>query len=327
MSRDLSSIRLSRLNSLVLAFYSTPRMTKQEIMNRLEYSNQRTLERDLAFLRNEYAVDIDYNRSTRQFVFHGRGKFLVSTILTEREVTSMAAGLKMAAHFLPHLEEACQDLWGKLKGVLPEGLPEKGEKLALSSVVALPVSSMDPAVFETLVNAVNDRKTVRLRYCSPYGDCETREHVVSPWGMYFRAHAWYLWSWSCEKEHPMTLRIGRISSIVAFGTPPYVEPPKDQNVESYASSAWYGCTGDEIHDVAIEVEPPLAKVVGETVWHPSQKIEEREDGSILLYAKVPHLGDVARWVMASSPYARVLQPLELKQQIHELGAKASKDHC
>lgn len=327
MSRDLSSIRLSRLNSLVLAFYSTPRMTKQEIMNCLEYSNQRTLERDLAFLRDEYAVDIEYNRSMRQYVFHGRGKFLVSTTLTEREVTSMAAGLKMAAHFLPHLEGPCQDLWGKLKGVLPEGLPEKGEKLALSSVVALPVSSMDQAVFETLVNAVNDKKTVRLRYCSPYGDCETREHVVCPWGVYFRAHAWYLWSWSCEKDHPMTLRIGRISSIVAYGTPPYVEAPHDQDVESYASSAWYGCAGEEIHDVAIEVKPPLARVVGETVWHPSQKIEERDNGSILLTATVPNLGDVARWVMASSPYARVIQPLELINQIHDLGEKTCENHC
>jgi len=326
LSRDLSSIRLSRLNDLVLAFYSTPRMSKKEIMQRLEYANDRTLERDLAFLRDEYAVDISYNRSTRQYVFHGRGKFLVSTTLSEREVTSMAAGLKMAGHFLPHLEDACQSLWGKLKGVLPEGLPEKGEQLALSTVVALPVSSMDPAVFETLFNAIQDKRTVRLRYCSPYGDGASREHVVCPWGMYFRAHAWYLWAWCCEKENPMILRIGRISSIVAYGTPPYVDPPRNQDIESYASSAWYSCPGEEIHEISISIEPPLAKVVGETTWHPTQEIRQEEDGSIVLTANVPNLGDVARWVMASAPYAKVLQPRALKEQLQELGMSILENH-
>jgi predicted DNA-binding transcriptional regulator YafY len=69
LPRDLSSVRLSRLNSLVLAFYSTPRMSKREIITRLEYSSDRTFERDLAYLRDEYAVDISYNRNTSQYVF------------------------------------------------------------------------------------------------------------------------------------------------------------------------------------------------------------------------------------------------------------------
>lgn len=125
MSRDLSSIRLSRLNSLILAFYSSRRMTKDQLMNCLEYSNPRTLERDLAFLRDEYAVDIIYDRSARQYIFNGRGKFLVSTTLTEREVTAMAAGLRMAAHFLPHLQEPSRDLWSKFKGVLPRAFPKR----------------------------------------------------------------------------------------------------------------------------------------------------------------------------------------------------------
>ena len=109
MPRDLSSVRLSRLNSLVLAFYSTPRMSKREIITRLEYSSDRTFERDLAYLRDEYAVDISHNRNTSQYVFLRGSPF--STALTEREVTSMAAGLKWLP-ILPHLEDACTELWG-----------------------------------------------------------------------------------------------------------------------------------------------------------------------------------------------------------------------
>jgi predicted DNA-binding transcriptional regulator YafY len=98
------------------------------------------------------------------------------------------------------------------------------------------------------------------------------------------------------------------------------------DVETWASSAWYGCAGDEIYNVKIEVEPPLATVVGETVWHPTQNIEQKKDGSIFLTATVPDLGDVARWVLASSPYAKVVEPPELKSQIRELSRKTFEKH-
>jgi replicative superfamily II helicase len=76
----------------------------------------------------------------------------------------------------------------------------------------------------------------------------------------------------------------------------------------------------------LKIEPPLAAVVAETTWHPTQKIEENEDGSIILSATVPNLGDVARWVMASAPYAKALEPTELKSQLYELGTSIVNSH-
>ncbi|OPZ31818.1 MAG: hypothetical protein BWY99_02876 [Synergistetes bacterium ADurb.BinA166] len=61
--------------------------------------------------------------------------------------------------------------------------------------------------------------------------------------------------------------------------------------------------------------PPLARVVAETVWHPSQRVEECEDGAIILRASVPDIGEVVRWMLAGAPYALPLEPPELRERL------------
>ena len=56
MPRDLSSIRIARLNDLVQELSSRPFLPRKELMSRLEYTHGRTLERDLAFLKYQYWV-------------------------------------------------------------------------------------------------------------------------------------------------------------------------------------------------------------------------------------------------------------------------------
>lgn len=218
MATDMCSVRLTRLNQLVMEFYKVSNPTRKHLYSSLGYRCARTLERDLKYLREQYGVDIRFTRSTMTYHLEGMGTFLVNLQLSEREVTSLAAGLGMASHFLPHLSKSCENMWAKIQMVIPKTLADQGRKLAGSAVVALPVSRMDTGVFETLIGAISDRRTVRFRYRSPY------------------------------------------------------------------------------------------------------------NGAITLRACVPELGDVARWVMASAPYAEVLEPVLLREQVEQLGEGVAAVH-
>ncbi len=316
MPRDLSSIRIARLNDLVQELSSRPFLPRKELMSRLEYTHGRTLERDLAFLRDQYGVQIDYDRHRGAYRLSGTGRFLALFDLTEREVTALAAGLGMATHFLPHLQEECASLWGKVRFRLPAGLSDHGERLGQSAVVALPVSPLDPKVFETCLNAIRQSKTIRIRYRSPYRDGSYKDYELSPWGVFFRAHAWYLWAGSPQCGEARTFRVSRIARVV-MEERPLDMPPPEGGVAAFARSAWYACPGEPCHEVRIRVKPPLADVVAETRWHASQKLEKEAGGSLLLSATVPDLDEVARWVMASAPYAEVLEPAELREKIEK----------
>ena len=53
-------------------------------------------------------------------------------------------------------------------------------------------------------------------------------------------------------------------------------------------------------------------------WHPSQQTMLQPDGSVVLTAEVPHLEDVARWVLAGAPNAKVIAPPQLRHIVRDL---------
>jgi predicted DNA-binding transcriptional regulator YafY len=315
LARDVSSVRLSRLNRLMLLFYQHARLSRKEIFREVGYASGRTFERDVEFLRDEYGVEIVYSRASRQYSMCSRGTFILNCTLDEREALALSAGLSMARHFLPHLGGTAGGLWGKLKALLPEELAQQGDELGRSAVVALPVSSVDPEIFEIVLDACRTSQVLELSYTSPYGDGLPRTHKVYPWGVFFRAHAWYLWAGNAQYPDTGTYRISRIDSARPAVNAPFVAPPEEEDLQSYASSAWYASAGKACEPVRIKALPPLSRVVAETVWHPSQQIEELDDGSIILSATVPDLDEVARWILASAPYALPVEPPELKERL------------
>jgi Predicted transcriptional regulator len=153
-----------------------------------------------------------------------------------------------------------------------------------------------------------------------------KDYELSPWGVFFRAHAWYLWAGNPSCGEARTFRISRIAQVVMEERPMDMPPP-ETGVAAFAQSAWYACPGEPCHDVTIRVRPPLADVVAETPWHVSQALFRERDGTLLLSAKVPDLDEVARWVMASAPYAEVIEPLGLREKLQILAKKALDMHA
>ncbi len=315
MPRETSSVRLSRLNKLMRALYSKPFISGKELLPSLGYASRRTFERDLSFLREEYGTEIIYDASKQAYTLKGRGSFILNCTLSEQEVLGLVAGLQMAGHFLPHLSREMNSLWGKIKGSLPQNLAECGEELGNNTVLALPVSTMDADIFGRIIDAIRSAHTIRFDYRSPYGSEPGRRRTVSPWGVFFQSHAWYLWGSHDKHEGGATYRISRIKTLEPKLDTPYCPKPADKTLSEYASSGWYAYTGDAQIKVAIKITPPLAEIVPETVWHPTQKTETHADGSITLTAHVADIGAVARWVMASAPYAQALEPQELRDAV------------
>jgi predicted DNA-binding transcriptional regulator YafY len=79
--------------------------------------------------------------------------------------------------------------------------------------------------------------------------------------------------------------------------------------------------------VRIQFAPEAARAVKEREWHPTQRIEEKPDGSVILKMSVQGLSEVARWVLYHAPYAKVLEPEELKKTVAEHAKRAVEAHA
>ena len=141
------------------------------------YEQNRTLQQDLDFLRDEGA-DIVYDRKSRKYVLRREGSLLVNIKISGGEVKALAAGLKMAAHFLPHLEDDAGELWEKIAVYIPQDLAQEGYSLARSTIISIPAAKVKPEVFSLLTEARHKRRAVSILYVSPGN--KPREWTVSP---------------------------------------------------------------------------------------------------------------------------------------------------
>lgn len=67
--------------------------------------------------------------------------------------------------------------------------------------------------------------------------------------------------------------------------------------------------------VGIHFNRHAAAYVRERQWHPSQRIDEQDDGTLILTLTVNHLLELKRWILSWGDGAQVLAPAELAEDI------------
>lgn len=330
MPREVSSFRIRRLKNLLLLLRARGEqgVETDTLLRQCEYSSRRLLQDDIRMLREEFGAEIVFSRKyPPRYRLTYEGDFLLLLTLTDRDVVTLVAGLGMASHFLPHTREACQALWSKMQRLLPDSSVSFGQWLANAATVATPVSDMDGAVFEQLLQALRSRFMVALEYVSPYGTREVRTHILAPWGVFFRSHAWYLLAGKEGYATPGVFRLSRVRALHPLPNLPFIEPPKDYSQEHFTASAWYVAPGTPEHDIRLHVVEPMATIVAETHWHPSQTLQRVAEDALVLSARVPDLREVARWVLSAAPYITVLDPPELRTLVHDWSAQMMEQNA
>ena len=306
MSADISSIRIERLNNLMRQLILYPNMPRNELMRKLEIDNVRTLQRDIKYLRDLYNADIEYDFRMRAYKCKNHGSFYVNLKLDLDEITSLSSGIQMTKHFLPHLAPACDRLWCKIEKLLSRELIAHGKSLGQSAEVAAPVAKMDTEIFSTLISAAHNHNAVSILYKSPYGDTEPRRHELSPWKFYFQEYAWYMLAWNHFFKKEGVWRISRIKAV-DMSAGEYMPCSCEADFENIISSVWFAWSKDLRYEVHLKILPPLAESISEIMWHPTQTIEEMNDGSVLLKAKVSEIEPIEWWVEKNRKYVSFIK--------------------
>ena len=315
MPKDMTSIRHDRLSKVMAFLQSKVKASHDEIYSIGEYTSNRTFQNDLYYLRGIYGADIKYDVHKKLYVMESAGTFQLNLKITKHEIEALTAGLSMAAHFLPHLQKSADSLWDKLRNFIPEEIILHGSEILCSTMMASPVAKVDPEVFNTLLEAKQEKKVVNILYAAP--EKMPKQWLLSPYDFYFRGNAWYMVSYNHKFENLGIHRVSRIISA-SISDEEYVKPEDGGFTEDYTLSAWHVIPGYGKISVKVRITEPLAETFREVKWHPSQKIEECEEGGVILSAEVPNLYEFARWVMSGAPHVIVIEPEELKDTVRKV---------
>ncbi|MCS7305400.1 MAG: transcriptional regulator [Thermoguttaceae bacterium] len=204
----------------------------------------------------------------------------------------------------------------KLQSSLPARQQERLRRAAESIEIHLPQTNPlfgRQEVFGRLLQALAERRAVRIRYYR-IQDGQFAQTKVSPYRLFFSRRSWYLIGRSTVHRAVRTFNVGRIQEVTILED--RVRVPQRFSIDRYLRNAWHLIPEPgRDQQVHIRFGPKVATNVAEVIWHKTQRIEFRPDGSLDFYVTVSGLNEISWWILGYGQEAEVIQPLELRQLI------------
>ena len=214
---------------------------------------------------------------------------------------------------LPFLEPARSAVL-KLTSSLPERLREQlRTKREALKVIMPPSNSLlgHQSMFDQLVEAVSQRRSVRISYRGPL-DSEECSSLVHSYQLFFSRRSWYLIGRSSLHRATRTFHLGRISKLEILDD--HYKIPRGFSVERYLRNAWHLIPepGPD-RKVVVRFSKMVAQNVAEVGWHKTQRASFNDDGTMDFQVTVSGLKEIAWWILGYGDQAEVIQPAELRR--------------
>jgi predicted DNA-binding transcriptional regulator YafY len=167
-------------------------------------------------------------------------------------------------------------------------------------------------VVTRLVDATLSHRKVRVVYYS-LSSRRVKEYAIEPYRVAYGDGGMYLFAFVPEYRQIRTFAIERIRKLSVLEET--FSPVQQLPAEPFANSI--GIHTGKAEHIEIEFVERVAPYVRERTWHPSQVIEQRPDGAILVSLDVCLDRALISWILGFGPFARVVSPSKLAEQILE----------
>ncbi len=316
--------RIHRILRLITLLQSGRSYNARQLAEELEVS-RRTVFRDLNMLE---LAHIPYYYEPESGSYRITGNFFlppVNLTLAEALGLLLVAGHNGSESGIPLISDSAKAAL-KIESVLPRPVRQHvGTVMKRTSVSLGPVSRHEEidVIFDDLARAIIQRRVCRMVYVS-FKDRRQLKLRVRPLRLVFLSRAWYLIAYSEDHGENRTFKLIRIRRL----TPTRETFPAvgEDLIDEHFGQAWSMIPEGRIYKVHLHFEPMVAGNVSEVRWHPSQRVEWNDDGSIEFYAEVDGLGELSWWVMGYGDQVEVLAPSALRKRIRQTASRMAEKH-
>ena len=212
----------------------------------------------------------------------------------------------------------------KLAGALTPGMKQFLDRMPLV-MQAKPDPGAQAAVPRTkevaqLVEATMQHRRVTMRYHS-FSSNREKTYVFEPYRLLFGQGGLYVIGMVPEYKELRTFAVDRVEQLSL--TEERFEPLELPD-DAFANSL--GVNQGTPERIDVEFAPKIARYIRERVWHPSQSIEPRDDGSIRVTLNVVNDWALKSWILGFGGLAKVLSPAALINEIHAELAAAARNY-
>ena len=318
--------RTARLLKLqILLWYYPDGLKIEEIANKCAVS-KKTAYRDLRALESEIGIPIWEDGSKRGIA---DGYFLPPINFTLPEALNIFLAARLMEKLTPENHPSLTSVFMKIGTILPPSLRVYIQKI-IGHIEKKPMDERKVNNFNKINQAWLSRHCVKILY-QESSDKKPIERIIEPYflepvapggGNYIIAYCHY-------KKSIYTYKLNRIIGEAHIEDDVY-EIPSDFNYDDYLSLAWPWSifTNEKIEKVKVHFSPRIKEFITENIWHPSQLIEIRGDGSVIMTIEVPINANLHWWLLSWGENAEVLEPEILRDQISKIARSLLKiyDH-
>lgn len=275
----------------------------------------KTFQRDLDYMRYQLNAPLEYSAKERGY-FYTEDEFQLPAInIKESDLFAIYLADKLLGQYegTPIHDSLCS-LFRKIEDSLPDKVTTKpGNDQSLFTIFPPFSTVILPEVFETVIDCLRTSTRLEIDYRRPGGEPIYRE--IDPYhGVRFEGD-WYVVGYCHLRGKIRTFSLARIAT--ARKRRERFVVPGDFDYRKLSGSQFGIHWGEDDVEVRILFTKRAAAYVRERVWHPSQTIEEKSDGSLILSLTVNHFLELTRWILSWGAMAQVLEPPHLAKKIRD----------
>jgi len=177
-------------------------------------------------------------------------------------------------------------------------------------------------ILQQLNEAAVNKRTVEMVYFTMSRGQATRRRV-DPYKIWFFDGSFYLAAHCHLRGEVRLFAVDRIREMRQ--TAESFQIPADFCMEDFMGPS-FGVFRGERQKVRLWFAADAAGYIREKTWHPSQKVVQNDDGSLIFEAEVAGTEEIKFWILSWGSRVRVMEPESLKRQIAAEAAAVVKGY-
>jgi len=283
----------------------------------------KTIQRDIAFMKDRLGLPVEYDESTRSFFYDGDVTSFPTVKVTEAEIFALIAARNALAPYRgTPFHAPMETAFAKLSAQLNQHVSFSLETLAAAisfhpSGLALPA----PETFQSLAAAIVRREEISFQYRKLDAD-DTENRETRPYHLACVDNQWYLFAFDLKRQAMRTFVVARVGKITSLGR--FFNALREFSMEKELRHSFGVMQSSTRHAVHLRFSSRAARQVAERTWHPREAKTLHPNGTLDYLLTVSDLGEIAKWVLIWAGDCEVIKPMPLRQLVRDFADMVAK---
>lgn len=276
----------------------------------------RNVYRDISDL-NSAGFAIMFDKGGNSYQFADPDFTLRDIDLNNNELLALLLGSQMAGNLGKPFEDAYRSILSKVSRYTGDKTRKK-----IKDAETIPFFiDIEPAEwfekvevqYNAIKEAIEKKDEIEIVYRTmKYPQNETKR-IIAPYGLFFHEGLWYVIAYCHLRKDIRTFALDCIRSYRM--TDRHYRIPSDFNMADYFKQGWHMIRYGEPVEVVLKFKSRYARWIKRRKWHPTQVIEEQQDGSLIFRATLQGTRELKWWTYHWIPYCEILAPPELREEV------------